>query len=161
MIIDSDSAEADAALFVAKLMITAARTAPKAHGEDSIKTAIVTKEDKIQLGEKMKEIGQAKNSYTFSRDAKNVLDADAVILVGAKLGDPDDYMSFRVKLIDLGIAIGSAVKMASDLNVDNRVMWSAGVAALELNLLDADEIQGIPISIKGKNIFFDRPRQQS
>jgi uncharacterized ferredoxin-like protein len=132
MIIDSGNAEADAALIVAKLMIVAARTAPKAHGEDSIKTAIVTEEDKTRLSEKMKEIGETKNSYTFSRDAMDVLDSNAVVLIGAKLGDPNDYMAFRVKLIDLGIAIGSAVKIASDLNLDNRVMWSVGVAALEL-----------------------------
>ena len=46
--------------------------------------------------------------------------------------------------------------MASELNVDNRIMRSIGIAAMKLELLKADEIQGIPLSIRGKNIFFDR-----
>ena len=68
----------------------------------------------------------------------------------------DSWWPFKAKLIDLGIALGSAVKVASDLNVDNRIMYSIGLAAKKMNLLEADEIQGIPLSIKGKNIFFDR-----
>ena len=39
MIIDSSVAENEVILNVAKLMVAAARTAPKARGEDSIKTA--------------------------------------------------------------------------------------------------------------------------
>jgi uncharacterized ferredoxin-like protein len=58
----------------------------------------------------------------------------------------------------LGIAVGSAVKVASDLNIDNRVMYSIGSAAMKMELLKADEIQGIPLSVTGKNIFFDRPK---
>ena len=160
MIIDSKKSEADAALYVAKLMMVAARTAPKAAGEDRVKTAVVTEEDKVRLSEKMEEIGQARNSFGLSRDARNVSDSDAVVLIGVELGDPSGYLTFRAKLIDLGIAIGSAVKIASDLNVDNRIMKSIGQAATELELIEADEVHGIPIAIKGKNIFFDRPRQQ-
>jgi len=59
-------------------------------------------------------------------------------------------------LVNLGIAIGSAVRTASILNIDNRVMFSIGVAARELGLLDADIVYGIPLSTKSKNIYFDR-----
>ena len=80
--------------------------------------------------------------------------------MGVKLeGDPGEWWPFRAKLIDLGIALGSAVKIASDLNVDNRIMRTVGAAAMRRGILDANEVQGIPISVKGKNIFFDRPRQ--
>jgi uncharacterized ferredoxin-like protein len=58
--------------------------------------------------------------------------------------------------IDLGIALGSAVKMASEMNIDNRIMYTAGAAAKDLQLMDADLIFGIPLSTTGKNIFFDR-----
>jgi uncharacterized ferredoxin-like protein len=58
--------------------------------------------------------------------------------------------------IDLGIAIGSAVKTASDLNADNRLMYTLGAAAKDLQLLDADVVIGIPLSATGKNIYFDR-----
>jgi len=38
------------------------------------------------------------------------------------------------KLLDLGIAIGSAVRTASLLNVDNRIMFRAGTAARKLKI---------------------------
>lgn len=150
MIINSDVAEDEALLSVARLMVVAARTAPKARGEDSVKTAIVTGREKDELAKVMDELGRA-------RDANNVRDSGAVVLIGAECGKAGDaWWPFRAKLIDLGIAIGSAVKVASELNVDNRVMYSIGMAAMKMGLLKADEIQGIPLSIKGKNIFFDR-----
>ena len=61
-----------------------------------------------------------------------------------------------MSIINLGIAIGSAVHIASINNVDNRVMYSVGVAAKRLYMKDSDIVLGIPLSIKGKNIFFDR-----
>lgn len=150
MIIDSSKAESEIVLNVAKLMVAAARTAPKARGEDSIKTAIVTDEDKEKLTKIMEEMGR-------SRDAGNVREAKAVVLIGVECGMPNsEWWPFKAKLIDLGIALGSAVKIASDLNVDNRIMYSVGMAAMKMNIMKADEIQGIPLSVRGKNIFFDR-----
>lgn len=58
--------------------------------------------------------------------------------------------------MDLGIALGSAVKMASDLNIDNRMMYSIGVAAKEMKLLDSDIIIGVPLAVMGKSPYFDR-----
>ena len=58
--------------------------------------------------------------------------------------------------VDFGVAMGSAVKMASMFNTDNRIMYSAGVAAKALGVIDADVIVGIPLSAEGKNIYFDR-----
>ncbi|HEM61508.1 MAG TPA: hypothetical protein ENO24_04395, partial [Chloroflexi bacterium] len=58
--------------------------------------------------------------------------------------------------LDLGIAIGSAVKTAALLNVDNRVMYRIGPVAREMGLIDADVVIGIPLSATGKSIYFDR-----
>ncbi len=150
MIIDSDQAEQAAVLTVANLMVAAARTAPKARGEDSIKTAVITDRDKDALATVMVELGR-------TRDAENVKRSDAVVLIGVDCGPVSEtWWPFKAKLIDLGIAIGSAVKVASDLNVDNRVMYSIGLAALKMGLLPAEEIQGIPLALAGKNPFFDR-----
>ena len=150
MVIDSEGAESDALLNVAKLMVVAARTAPKAMGEDKIKAAIVTGKEKDDLANMMEQMGKA-------RDSKNVRDSGVVVLLGVDFGVPvEDWINFQAKLIDLGIALGSAVKLASELNVDNRIMRSIGLAAKKMELLKADEIQGIPLSVKGKNIFFDR-----
>ncbi|HDJ83739.1 MAG TPA: ferredoxin, partial [Desulfurococcaceae archaeon] len=59
-------------------------------------------------------------------------------------------------LVNLGIALGSAVKIASMLNVDNRIMFSIGIAAQKMNIIGADYVLGIPLSAKAKNIYFDR-----
>jgi uncharacterized ferredoxin-like protein len=48
------------------------------------------------------------------------------------------------------------VKTASLLNVDNRIIMSIGVVAQEMRLIDADYVFGIPLSVRSKNIYFDR-----
>jgi len=59
---------------------------------------------------------------------------------------------------DLGIAIGSAVSVAMEHRVDNRIMYTVGQAALEMGILGPEVkiIYGIPLSASGKNPFFDR-----
>ena len=60
----------------------------------------------------------------------------------------------HMQSIDLGIALGSAVKTASEFNVDNRMMYSIGVAARRTKLMDADLVIGIPLSVTGKDPYF-------
>ena len=61
-------------------------------------------------------------------------------------------------LNDLGIAIGSACATAADFRVDSRVMFSAGIAAMELGWLGSEckAAYAIPISATSKSPFFDR-----
>jgi uncharacterized ferredoxin-like protein len=122
----------------------------------------------------------------FRRDAENLRRSTAVVLIGVKgtvpkrpenplncggCGYPScaEFMKAPKKkgedfvgplcifeVMDLGIALGSAVKIASDMNVDNRMMFTIGAAAKALGMLDADAIIGIPLSCTGKNIYFDR-----
>jgi len=111
----------------------------------------------------MRELSKTYGEF-FVRDANNVSESDAVVLIGCKIvktglvrperwGLDTDIVSC---LINLGIALGSAVKTASLLNVDNRIMFSVGVAAQELGLIDADYVYGVPLSVRPKNIYFDR-----
>ena len=60
------------------------------------------------------------------------------------------------RLLDMGIALGSAVKTAGLLNVDNRIMYRIGTVARETQMVDWDFVMGIPLAATGKNIFFDR-----
>jgi len=62
-----------------------------------------------------------------------------------------------LRLLDMGIALGSAAKVASDMNVDNRIMYRIGVFAVKMGYSKANICHGIPLSASGKNIFFDRP----
>jgi len=60
----------------------------------------------------------------------------------------------HMQSIDLGIALGVAVKAASDFGVDNRIMYSVGTTARIIKLMDADLVIGIPLSVTGKNPYF-------
>jgi uncharacterized ferredoxin-like protein len=163
---------------VAELMAVSARTAPKARGEDFIVTEVIEGEEIVALAERMVAFGERKGKVNFERDAKSVLNSAAVLLIGIKdanvVGlncgacgspqciEPNTYEgefkgpNCALRLLDLGIALGSAVKTASLLNVDNRIMYRAGVVAREMGLIDADFAMGIPLSATGKSIYFDR-----
>jgi uncharacterized ferredoxin-like protein len=56
------------------------------------------------------------------------------------------------------IKLLSAVSVAMDHRVDNRIMYSAGKAAIEAGLFGPEVkiAYGIPLSATGKNPFFDR-----
>lgn len=181
--VESAKGEREGLLEVAKLMLVAARTAPKTAGMDDILTCIVYYKEKDAIAEMMEKIAEERKIEGFKRDAKNVRDSEAVVLIGVrgnksvglncsacgskdckefdekkkKLGQDFYGPNCIFKALDLGIALGSAVKIAGILNVDNRIMYRVGTAALRLSLLpEATVIMGIPMSAKGKNIYFDR-----
>jgi uncharacterized ferredoxin-like protein len=123
----------------------------------------------------------------FKRDGQNIRRSAAVILIGVKGTMPkkpempfncgvcgfkscaefiraekkkgEDFVGplCGFQVMDLGIALGVAAKMAAELNIDNRLMYSAGAAAMTLGFLDADMIMALPLSVSEKDIFFDRP----
>ncbi len=125
-------------------------------------------------------------SSIFKRDANNVRNSGCVLLIGVtgepkKIEQPIDcgacgfvsceHLSkarkqLRTKdfvgplcifqALDLGIALCSAVKLASELGIDNRMMYTIGAAAKSQGLLDSDVIIGIPLSVTGKSPYFDR-----
>ena len=182
--VSSDEAERRGVLRAAELMAVAARTAPKARGVDVIRTAVIFGDDLKRIASKMEEIHETTGLGFFKRDASCLRRSVAVVLIGVSGSEPrglncgacgfGDCEGFRraregaqkgrfltgpncaMALLDLGIAIGSAVRVAADLNVDNRVMFTVGVAAIALGLIDADVAVGIPLSATGKNIYFDR-----
>jgi len=123
----------------------------------------------------------------FKRDAQNIRRSAAVLLVGVKGTLPkkpempfncgacgfsscaeliraekkrgEDFVGplCAFQVMDLGIALGAAAKMAGEFNIDNRLLYSAGAAAMNLGFLDADMVIALPLSVSEKNIFFDRP----
>jgi len=160
---------------IAEEICLAARTAPKAKGIDLLEMAILKGNDIIKLSAAMKEIGEREDRPTFLRDGESIRGAEAVVIIGTKkktiglrycsfCGQPDCAAAEKAGVIcaynsgDLGIAIGSAVSIAMDRRVDNRVMYSVGKAAIEMKLLGEEVViaYGIPLSVSGKNPFFDR-----
>ncbi|MBN7773366.1 ferredoxin domain-containing protein [Clostridium aminobutyricum] len=172
---NSTDAEKRAAFAVADLMAAAARTAPKACGVDNIEVAILDGEEKDRLAEEMRRIAEKTEAAFFERDAGNLDNSHCVVLIGVRnnplgLGDCG-FCGFKncgemkksgtnctFNVTDLGIAVGSAVSIAADNRIDNRVMYTAGKAAVSLKLL-GDPVQvcyGIALATSAKNIFFDR-----
>lgn len=166
---------------VAGLMELSAVTAPKAAGKNYVVTKVVAGDDLTRLADAMVAYGTESGKTNFDRDARGVAAAGAMLLVGLKdartlglncgacgyskcadLPSPaaegpefaGPYCAWR--LIDLGIAAGSAVKTASIHNVDNRIMYRIGVLARKLGMIDADIAFGVPLSATGKSIYFDR-----
>lgn len=162
---------------IAGKMMAAARTAPKGKGMDNIEIYLVNQEEIENIATKMEEIGaRSGTTPAFIRDAKNIRNADALILMGTRIKSlglaycslcgysgcdeknkyPDHPCAFNTG--DLGIAIGSAASIAMDSRIDNRIMYTVGMAVKELKLMGEEVkiIYGIPLSCTGKNIFFDR-----
>lgn len=160
---------------VGRAMMASARTAPKGCGVDNLEIAMVTGSKLRKLADHMRETGEKSGRAFFSRDAENVENSQAVVLIGAKprtrklncglcgypscaekeSAAPATPCSFDV--MDLGIAIGSAVSVAADNRIDNRVMYSAGTAAKEMKIVEESSIViAIPLSCTGKSIYFNR-----
>ncbi|MGF6376416.1 putative ferredoxin-like protein [Clostridiales Family XIII bacterium PM5-7] len=176
MIKTMEQAERDAALHVADIMAAAARTAPKGSGKDKIVTAILTGEEQMTLSKVMTEAGTEFGEAFFLRDAKNVADSHCILMVGA-ISDPFGFMencsmcgfencvemtkagaNCAFNITDLGIAVGSAVSVAADHRIDNRVMYSAGKSFLRMEIFpeDVKVCYGIPLYTGSKSIYFDR-----
>jgi len=158
----------------AEFMCTAARTAPKAKGQDNLEIILLDKKDIKEVRVEMTKIGKAKNAGGMKRDALNIKNADHVVLIGTKknpIGLNCGFCGYATcrelekkngvcayNSLDLGIALGSAAAIASNFHVDNRLMYSIGKAAINCGILSKKVVMaiGIPLSATGKNPFFDR-----
>ncbi len=171
---------------VAELMALSARTAPKGKGQDSIVIKVVIDKDLKRLAEEMRRLGDLTGLKILLRDSGNMDKSDACVLIGcrstdilgldcggcgfatckemlgAQLANATKKSYFQgpnciIKMADLGIAVGSAAKTASIHNVDNRIMFTAGVGALSLGWMEGCSVAyGIPLKASGKSIYFDR-----
>lgn len=180
----------EASLMAAQLMAASMRTAPKAGGKDFLEIVIVDDETVLRrISEKMAEYApDSTNEAYWSRDAANIGACHALILVGLRRFTTAGYdcggcgyptcaeftrhrqekvkeMGYTgphciMRMMDIGVALSSAAKTASLLNIDNRVQQRVGAVARALGLIAAEVAMGVPIGVFGKNIFFDRQKQK-
>lgn len=160
---------------LAKTISLAAITAPKARGVDNLEIRIAHGKELEQLSEKLQELHKTTGQEFLLRDSNNVLQSQAVILVGSKvkvLGLDCGYCGFAsckekednaplapcfFNSNDLGIAIGSMCSKIADHRIDSRVMFSVGLAAKELSMLpECSTVLAIVLSVSNKSVFFDR-----
>lgn len=160
----------------AKEMANAARTAPKAIGYDRLEIGIVTGQQLEELAQKMEQMyKEGRAGEHFVRDAGNMRKSACCLIIGTRtnpmprgcancgMADCANHNGYTgaspclYAVHDLGLAVGSAVSVAADKRIDNRVMFSAGAAALEMGWLgEARVAMGIPLSVNGKSVYFDR-----
>lgn len=170
----------------AQLMAVSARTAPKAGGKDFLEIVVITQADDLRkIAETMTAYApRSTNEAFWLRDAANIENSQALLLVGLSkpvtagydcgaCGSPtcaefaknrklaDKEMGYTgphcvMRMIDIGVALSSAAKTASLLNVDCRVQQRVGAAARAVGLIKGEVVMGIPVSVTGKSIYFDR-----
>lgn len=168
-------------LEVARLMELAARTAPKSKGQDYVEIMTISGESIKKFAESMVNFGVRTGKKDFDRDAKNIENSPVIVFIGLKKATtlgldcgacgfsscadlekaPKTNGDFNgpicvLRQLDFGIALGSAVKTAQMMNVDNRIMYRCGVVAKNTGFVDWNIVMGIPLSATGKNIYFDR-----
>ena len=173
----SDKIKTKAVRQVAEAMVVAAETAPKARGVNNVVIGILDTQEIEAVSDHMINMVEKRDFPAFfKRDALNMHSAQCVFIIGTRISStgipacglcgytdcvekdlhPEHPCSFNTG--DLGIAIGSAVGIAADNRVDNRIMFSIGKAVVEMKLLGEDVkiAYGIPLSASSKNPFFDR-----
>jgi uncharacterized ferredoxin-like protein len=171
----SNELERDGIIEVVKHMVVAARTAAKTRGIDNIEIIVVDDEStKKKICEKMRQISKNESRLSMERDANSIATSPAIFVAGVKsnpAGLNCGYCGYPTCIelkktsgicaynsIDLGIAVDSAAGIANLFHADNRIMYSIGRACLDLKLFSETVKQalGIPLSVTGKNPFFDR-----
>lgn len=174
MLINERDTRTERLLQVADEMMTAARTAPKGKGFDIIEVMLATGETIRQLSDAMLQYSEKTGLKFITRDALNILHAEAVVLIGtaqkvhslncgycgfATCAEKNEFpeVPCSINSVDVGIALGSACSVAADRRVDSRIMFSVGRVAQELGMMPGcSNIYGIPISCSSKSPFFDR-----
>ncbi|MCX8172649.1 MAG: DUF2148 domain-containing protein [Archaeoglobaceae archaeon] len=166
----------------AYLMAESARTAPKSKGIDDLEILYFGREEIEKIAKKMEEF--AEEDENFKRDADSLRKSKGVLLVGLKggksLGINCGACGFKscsefekakrievkfkgpncaFKLVDLGIALGSAVKLSAIIGVDTRIMYRIALAVKKLGLTESDIAFAIPIAVEGKNPIFGRVKK--
>ena len=177
MIYKEDTQSKQSILDIAQKMMIAARTAPKGKGRNTLEMLITDGSHIQQLSEQLHKMATETQTEFYHRDGDNILQAVAILLIGTRIQSlglneicqlcgfenctekdksPNTPCVFNTG--DLNLALGSAVSLAADLRIDNRIMFSVGKAAQALNFFHKDVkiVYGIPLSASSKNPFFDR-----
>ena len=177
----------DMTVMVANLMAVAAAPPPRPAARISWKLWLLTRITICRRSpQAMKDYApRSTNEAYWLRDAANIENSQALVLIG--LAKPnlagydcggcgfstckefeqhrklkDKEMGYTgphciMRMMDIGVALASAAKTASLLNVDNRVQQRVAATARALGYIKAEVAMGIPVSVTGKSIYYDRP----
>ena len=154
-------------------------------GHDYVDAKMASRSEIEQIANEMFRLAKEYDNPGFERDGKNCQSSQGLVLIGLKEHpgcgldcgacgfencaafnaapqtgqNPKTEFegpSCMIRLLDMGIALGSAAKTAQLHNIDNRIMYRIGVAAKNIGLLDSKVVMGIPLYVGSKSIYFDR-----
>ncbi|MCR4428841.1 MAG: DUF2148 domain-containing protein [Caldiserica bacterium] len=151
-------------------------TSPKGKGRDSVQVILLEEKEEIEsLLKKVEELGEREEDPRpiFLRDAQTIRKNNCLILLFYSENEPlglncgfctkncdaatkkEVFCAFS--LLDLGISLGSAVSLLSQMGFDNRIQYTLGKAAVDLGIVPKNSAcLGVPVSLSSKNPFFDR-----
>ncbi len=156
---------------ITDLMAISAKSAPKVEGISNLEIAILDDAEKEILAEEMFQLADEFNDESYSSLGINIESAERIMLIG--LEDPSsigldckacgfkDCAEFDeksqkgifegpnciFKVLDLGIALGSALKTAMMHNVRADVIIKGGLAAKDIGLSSSTVCLAIPVTL--------------
>ncbi len=157
---------------VAKLMAISAMTAQREKNVTDLNVTLLDEAEKEILVEEMFQIAEQKVDETFSQMGEMILDSEGVLLLGLDDDSPLGLncqacgfsdcleMSKVVKedifqgpncifrAIDLGMAVGSALRTARIHNVKVEVMIKGGLAAKRVGLSTSRVVLALPVYLE-------------
>ncbi len=153
---------------VSQLMKISADSAPRAEGTD-IHVDVLDESEKEMVVEEMFQLADELNEETYRVDGEILESSEGLMIIGLKgkktldldcracgFDTCDDLLenecvgifegpNCAYRSIDIGIALGYAIKTARSHNMDGKVMVRAGLAAKHLGLSEARICIGVPI----------------
>lgn len=148
----------DSIEMISNLMSISAKTAPKSMGESFLEIISLDKAEKEILTEEMFQMSDELNDDSYGYEGEIIRDAAKVIIIGLKkhptldldcracgFKDCDDFAEHRVEgifegpncvfhLIDIGMAVGSAINTANRHDVRSKISLKGGLAAKNVGI---------------------------
>ena len=165
---------------VAELMALSAKNTPTALGESYLDIIILDEAEKEILVEEMYQLADELDNEGYTKKGEEIENSDKVLLIGlndhpslgidCKACGFDSCEDFEradkkediflgpnciFRIIDLGLALGNALRTAGNHNVDAEIMIRGGLAAKDLGLSTSRICLAIPISLKPKYDYFE------
>ncbi len=161
---------------ISNILAISAQTAPKAEGLSFLDIQTLDEAGKEILVEELFQMAEEDEEYSLIGEV--ILDSDSVLLVGLnehppmgldckacgfqdckelskeKTVDIFEGPNCIYRVLDLGIALGSALKTADNFNIRGDIMIRAGLAAKHVGLSTSRVVMAVPLYKEGSNAFF-------
>lgn len=148
----------DSIEIISNLMAISAKSAPKSLGESYLEITLLDKAEKEILTEEMFQMSDELNDDSYGAEGEIIRESAKVIIIGLKEHPPleldcracgfedcDDFSENQIKgifegpncvfhLIDMGMAVGSAIDTAHMHDIKSKISLKGGLAAKNVGM---------------------------